>query len=433
MQISANYGLKLPEGTDNVKRQDFVDNFTGIDTQMKIINDNGYPNVTATGTNAYVGSTDRIKALGKGTKLTLFVSLDATGNCTLNLNSYGVKNIKDSFGNVVTNLKKDIPYNLCYNGVDFILQGKGGGGNVTPDKVLSGYTFTNDSGQGTGTMTNITTDKTASTITQSGTTVSLTVPNGYWDGTKKLNASATAIDADIVSGNIKSGANICGVAGSSTVVDTANAVLDPQYLLTGYSGYDDGVLKVGTMANMTSAVNIGGADSGDFYNSAGVCGGTATNAYVGAFDIYIPKGYYSGTGTNRLHIPNLMPWNIVNGVHVGWNGKSIVGTAPLFKTNSGTITFANSGGVTITASLIGFYPDVVIVNTTGPSEAHYLVLGRNVIINDPYIGGTTHQYARTLYGRGTVAYSDDIETPYSTGYSGYSGTFVTTWQAYKFI
>lgn len=35
MRKSTNYGLKLMEGTDNVKRQDFVDNFEKIDTELK--------------------------------------------------------------------------------------------------------------------------------------------------------------------------------------------------------------------------------------------------------------------------------------------------------------------------------------------------------------------------------------------------------------
>lgn len=43
MQTSANYGLKLFEGTDNVKRQDFVDNFQKIDTTMKSIYDSKIP------------------------------------------------------------------------------------------------------------------------------------------------------------------------------------------------------------------------------------------------------------------------------------------------------------------------------------------------------------------------------------------------------
>lgn len=154
MRISSNYGLKLMEGTDNVKRQDFVDNFTKIDTEMREIENAAYPIVEATGTNAYIGATARIKSLGKGTKLTLFVGVNANGNCSLNLNSYGTKNIKDSNGNIVTNMKANIPYNLCYNGTDFILQGKGGGGNLIPKYLLAGYYGEGDNGRVDGAMVN---------------------------------------------------------------------------------------------------------------------------------------------------------------------------------------------------------------------------------------------------------------------------------------
>ncbi|MDU5105059.1 MAG: phage tail protein, partial [Clostridium butyricum] len=154
MRNSSNYGLKLMEGTDNVKRQDFVDNFTKIDTEMRAIENGGYPIVEATGTNAYVGATARIKSLGKGTKLTLFVGTNATGNCSLNLNSYGAKNIKDSNGDIVRNMKANIPYNLCYNGTDFILQGKGGGGNLIPKYLLAGYYGEGDNGRVDGAMVN---------------------------------------------------------------------------------------------------------------------------------------------------------------------------------------------------------------------------------------------------------------------------------------
>lgn len=160
MLTTTNYGLKKPEGTDVVDIQNFNDNADIIDQALKkhdsslsdMVQDS-YPSVIATGTNSYIGSTDKIKALGKGTtKLTLFVGADATGNCSLNLNSYGAKNIKDSFGNIVNNLKKDIPYNICYNGTDFILQGKGGGGDADPSQVLSGKKATVDNGQIVGTM-----------------------------------------------------------------------------------------------------------------------------------------------------------------------------------------------------------------------------------------------------------------------------------------
>ena len=179
MRNSSNYGLKLMEGTDNVKRQDFVDNFTKIDTEMRAIENGGYPIVEATGTNAYVGATARIKSLGKGTKLTLFVGTNATGNCSLNLNSYGAKNIKDSNENIVTNIKANIPYNLCYNGTDFILQGKGGGGNLIPKYLLAGYYGEGDNGRVDGAMVN------RGAVTQAlGLNGSLTLPEGYYNSVK---------------------------------------------------------------------------------------------------------------------------------------------------------------------------------------------------------------------------------------------------------
>ncbi|MCW6080870.1 hypothetical protein LAV37_18055, partial [Clostridium sporogenes] len=114
------------------------------------ITKDSYPIVEATGTNAYIGSNSKITSLEKGTRFTLFIGNNATGNCTININNLGAKYIKDCFGNIIKNLKTNIPYNLCYNGVDFILQGKGGGGNLKPNQALKGYSFTNDDGPQVG-------------------------------------------------------------------------------------------------------------------------------------------------------------------------------------------------------------------------------------------------------------------------------------------
>ncbi|MBZ9691639.1 hypothetical protein [Clostridium sp. M14] len=127
---------------------------TTVAEQLKDIANDSYPIVEATGTNIYVGSTARITKLSKGTRCTLFVATDSTGNCSLNLNNYGAKNIKDSFGNIVNNIKANIPYNLCYNGLDFILQGKGGGGNLIPKYLLQGYYGDGDNGRIDGSMVN---------------------------------------------------------------------------------------------------------------------------------------------------------------------------------------------------------------------------------------------------------------------------------------
>ncbi|WP_243428923.1 hypothetical protein [Clostridium botulinum] len=209
MKLTSNYSLKKPDGSDVVNVQDFNDNSDKIDLELKkvdwslkdIANDS-YPIVEATGTNVYVGSTDKITKLSKGTRCTLFVGNNATGNCNLNLNNYGAKNIKDSFGNIVNNIKANIPYNLCYNGSDFILQGKGGGGNATADKLLSGSTATADSGYITGSMPNQGT-KTA-TLNCGGKFI---IPAGYHNGSGYVQAnslasqtSANATAAQILSG-----------------------------------------------------------------------------------------------------------------------------------------------------------------------------------------------------------------------------------------
>ena len=214
MRISSNYGLKLMEGTDNVKRQDFVDNFTKIDTEMRAIENGGYPIVEATGTNAYIGANVRIQSLKKGTKLTLFVGTNATGNCSLNLNSYGAKNIKDSNENIVTNIKANIPYNLCYNGTDFILQGKGGGGNLIPKYLLAGYYGEGDNGRVDGAMVNR--GAPTSNLNCGGV---VNLQEGYYAGGQ--------------------------IIANSLASQTGGATADDTKVLNGYKYWKDGVLRTG--------------------------------------------------------------------------------------------------------------------------------------------------------------------------------------------
>lgn len=112
------------------------------------------------------------------------------------------------------------------------------------------------------------------------------IPRGYYDGT-----SVVLGDVNLASGNIKSGATIFGVSGSSTVVDTADAVLDPAFLLAGYTGYDDGVKKAGTMPNSTRSFTPG------------------TTAQT------VPLGYHDGTGSVAGDA-NLVSGNIKAGTSI---------------------------------------------------------------------------------------------------------------------
>ncbi|MFR2889229.1 MAG: phage tail protein, partial [Clostridium butyricum] len=52
---------------------------------LKDLDKDSYPIVEATGTNAYIGASARIKVVGKGIRCTLFVGTASNGNCSLNL------------------------------------------------------------------------------------------------------------------------------------------------------------------------------------------------------------------------------------------------------------------------------------------------------------------------------------------------------------
>ena len=317
MRISSNYGLKLMEGTDNVKRQDFVDNFSKIDTEMRAIENEAYPIVEATGTNAYIGANVRIQSLKKGTKLTLFVGTNATGNCSLNLNSYGAKNIKDSNGNIVTNMKANIPYNLCYNGTDFILQGKGGGGNLIPKYLLAGYYGEGDNGRVDGTMAN--NGAVTSTLT-AGT--SYTIPAGYHNGSGKITANSLASQTQATAGTLQ--------------------------IVPPYTAYVNGQKITGTM-NVLQTVGSNHANAGGVEYGAHTSGDSTPYLYLS-----MPQWTYTSTNA-WLRYPatavankiGLTADKIVSGNNImGINGTATVqsmGGLQLWSTNITTIPFVQDG------------------------------------------------------------------------------------------
>ena len=321
MQTTTNYGLRKPDGTDPVKRSDFNTNFDLIDSAMKetdnkvaTVSGQTLPYAVAAGTaNTYtVTISPTPTAYTDGMGICVKINVASTGASTLNVNGLGAKAIKDSLGNAITagGLKANTPYTVRYESTSgsFILQGKGGGGTADASKILSGYTATTDSGQVTGTIAS----KAAATITP-GTANQTIAAGQYLSGVQTI-----AGDADLISANIKSGANIFGVAGSSTVVDTANAVLDPAYLVTGYSGYDDGVLKSGTMP-------IRGNEEYSGWRRAelGTVGAASGRAHFA-----IPNGAYFGTANSGMQgifvdDANFIAANIVSGRNIfGLTGTS---------------------------------------------------------------------------------------------------------------
>lgn len=209
--------LKIDPTIIYAKRKDVLELQTKVNEITKQINNlenDSYPIVEATGTNAYIGASARIKAVGKGTRCTLFVGTASNGNCSLNLNNSGAVAIKDSNGNVVTNMKANIPYNLCHNGSDFILQGKGGGGNLIPKYLLAGYYGEGDNGRVDGAMVNR--GAPTSNLNCGGV---VNLQEGYYAGGQ--------------------------IIANSLASQTGGATADDTKVLNGYTYWRDGMLRTG--------------------------------------------------------------------------------------------------------------------------------------------------------------------------------------------
>lgn len=93
--------------------------------------------------------------------------------------------------------------------------------------------------------------KTGDNLSASGLTV--TVPSGYYAS----QATKTCSDANLVTGNIKSGVTIFGVSGSTNVVDTtiASSGAAAGQILNGYKAYVNGSLIEGNASVPTISQN----------------------------------------------------------------------------------------------------------------------------------------------------------------------------------
>ncbi|MFB6473362.1 phage tail protein [Paenibacillus glucanolyticus] len=117
-------------------------------------------------------------------------------------------------------------------------------------------------------------------------------------------------------------------AGVKTILPnaTADAVLDPNMLVVGYSGYDDGVKKAGQMPNRSAENNH--------------MPGLEKTVWAGdRYFIRPPAGYYNGSTWVTAAEPQLTSNNIRNGANVG----GIIGTLIEGKpTIQGTISMGTS-------------------------------------------------------------------------------------------
>ncbi|WFB60588.1 hypothetical protein [Paenibacillus sp. BR1-192] len=233
--------------------------------------------------------------------------------------------------------------------------------------ILSNKTAYGPNGKITGTIPVLTGNRTATGVAKWPDGALAVYPEkgyqkgGAGDGEIKVTpAQLQAAEAALRSDNIKSGTSIFGVSGKNTVVDTADAVLDPQYLLVGQSGYDDGVKKAGQMPNR----------SAENHHMPGL---EATVWAGDRFFIRPPGGFYTGESWVTTLVPGLTAANLRKDVNVaGLIGTLVEGR----KFIQGSVTPNANGYYVIPVN--GFTPTFGFMwqgNATGDNAINSLYMG----------------------------------------------------------
>lgn len=201
--------------------------------------------------------------------------------------------------------------------------------------VLAGKKFSAGSNYGaTGTM-----PENGSPIWTPNTADQAIAAGHYTGGTVKG-------DPNLVTGNIRSGVTMFGVAGKASVVDTASATAGAGDILTGKSAFINGASVAGSMPNRN-------ADQAALSMSQ-------SGTTIG---LKAPSGYYDGTRNINYTEPNLLAANIKSGVSIfGVTG----GFAGVLKAKITGASFSGSSTVkSYTVTGLNFTPVFLIILYNG--------------------------------------------------------------------
>ena len=225
MQHSTNHNLKLMEATDNVRRQDFVDNFNALDNAI-----NPFYVATQSATNTYKVTTGANKTiLQNGYSVKVAIPSDSTGAISLIVDNCSAIAVKKPNGNAVTNFKANGVYSLTYYNSVFILASGGVDDvNFSASDLLTGKSANDSNGEKiNGTMPNK--GAVTASLNCGGT---YTIPAGYHNGSGKVTAnslasqtSANATAKDIISGKTAwvNGGKLTGTATVDTMAKYVEA------------------------------------------------------------------------------------------------------------------------------------------------------------------------------------------------------------------
>ena len=246
MQYSMNNKLKLPEGTDNVRRQDFVDNFNIIDNSLT-----KFYVATLESINTYKITTgNSLTALNNGYSIKIAIPSDSSGAVNIKVDSVTVP-VKKPNGSAVTNFKKNAVYSLTYYNSVFTLTSGSGGDDVSfsASDLLTGKTANDSNGEVvTGTMPN------KGTVTQSlSANGTINLGSGHYDSIKITQSlptkGATVWTPSTTAQSINSGTYLTG---TQTIKGDTN--LAPQNIRSGVSIFGvGGALTIESLGGYTKA------------------------------------------------------------------------------------------------------------------------------------------------------------------------------------
>ena len=452
MKSSTNYGLKLMESTDPVTASDFYSNFSSIDSKIKEVDNKHAAYGSTLGTNTYTVSITGVSSYYDGLKVTIKIGTTSTGASTININSLGAKTILDSLGNAITSggLKAGLPYEICYNGTNFILLGKGSGGTATADKILTGYNATVDSGQISGTMANQ--GAISSSLNAGG---SYTVPAGYHNGSGKVTAnslasqtSATAtVDKILISQTAwVNGSKITGtMANQGAVTSSLNA--GSSYTVPAGYHSGSGVITANSLSSQTSATAtaaqilsgqtawVGGTKlTGTMTNKDAITG--AISVVESGTSIYVRTGRGAYLTNASSGYPEISVADSALATALGITSSKIV-SGNTIANIAGSATVSSLGGVTMTRLniLLNNIDDFGFNSAKKLVYSPYIILAPNTLakytgtitfVSSNYYTGTktitldTAIYMTDIGGfaigsnfstSGTVAVKDELKSP----------------------
>lgn len=319
---------------------------------------------TASGTGNAITLT--LGTLANGYSKTFIASANNGGTAT----TINGKNVYKPCTTTPPNFVKDKAYTIWYNlASDCFFIKASAEGNTIASHVLAGDGFSNDSDTGLiGTMPN------NGAVTINPSTTNKTIPLGYHNGSGVVSG-----DSNLVAANIKAGKTIFGVAGSSTVVDTADAVLDPAFLVQGYSGYDDGVKKNGTMINRSNE---------NWHQPASNACVSSANGY-GAY-VMPPAGYYNGSSWVRSLQPDLFAQNIIAGKTIcgigGQARRSGAYTFPSINTGTTNINLNEGFNINVCFASFSYAGNFYLIGWVAGKAFQYSTNGsKSIIDSNPYI------------------------------------------------